>query len=136
MELKSLLADTKEIEVEFPGMDGFKVKLVYLSKEQLRKIGEKSKTIGFDKTTHQPTETVDDKLFTKLYVEKALVGWKGLKYEYLPDLVLLNAESKLPKAGELEYSLENAIELVTSSKSFDSWISSVISDISLFNKRS
>ncbi len=135
MELKSLLAETKEIEIEFPGMDEFVVKVVYLSKEQLRKIGEKSKTIGFDKKTHQPTESIDDKLFTKLYVEKALVGWKGLKYEYLQELVLVDP-STLPEEGELEYTKGNAVELVNSSKDFDSWISSVISDISLFNKRS
>ena len=135
MELKSLLKETKEIEIQFPDLDGFMVKIAYLSKEQLRKIMSKSKIIGYDRKLGEPTETLDDELFTKLYVEKALVGWTGLKYEYLKDLVLID-ESQLPEEGELEYSLTSAIQLVNSSKHFDTWISSVISDISLFNKGS
>jgi hypothetical protein len=135
MELKSLLAESKEIEIDFPDMEGFKVKVCYLSKEQLRKITEKARTIGFDRKTHTPTETLDDELFTQLYVSKALTGWKGLKYDYLKQLVLID-ESSIPEEGELKYSEENAIQLVNNSKHFDSWISSVISDISLFNKGS
>jgi hypothetical protein len=135
MELKSLLVATKEIEINFPDMEGFKVKVCYLSKEQLRKITEKSRTVGFDRKTHQATESLDDELFTKLYVGKALTGWSGLKYDYLKQLVLID-EAEVPEEGYLEYSENNAIELVNNSKTFDSWISSVISDISLFNKGS
>ena len=135
MELKNLLAESKEIEINFPDMEGFKVKVCYLSKEQLRKITEKSRTVGFDRKTHQATETLDDELFTKLYVGKALVGWSGLKFEYLKELVLIDEEA-LPKEGFLDYSENSAIQLVNNSKHFDSWISSVISDISLFNKGS
>jgi len=134
MELKSLLATTKEIELDFPDMEGFKVKVAYLSKEQIRKITNKSKTIKFDRKTHQPTEELDEEIFTKLYVEKAVLDWKGLSYEYLGQLVLLDSE--VPEDGYLEFSTDNAYQLITNSNHFDSWISNVISDLSLFSKSS
>ena len=136
MDLKSLLVSTKEMEVEFPNCPGFMVKLCYLDKESMRKIGEKSKIMGFDRKTRQPTEEMDEELFTKLYIGKALVGWKGLKLSYLKDLVLLDIEGEEDEEALMAFTPENAIDLVTASKDFDAWISSVISDVSLFNKRS
>tara|TARA_R110000851_G_scaffold257839_1_gene410297 strand:+ start:465 stop:866 length:402 start_codon:yes stop_codon:yes gene_type:complete len=133
MELKSLLTDTKKITADFPGAKGFKVTLAYLSKEKLRKISEKSKTYDFDPDTRKPVQAIDDELFSKLYIEQAILGWEGLKYEYLTKLVLVDGE--LPE-GELEFSLENASTLVNNSPTFDRWVSSVASDISLFNKGS
>lgn len=136
MELSSLLAQTKTISLDFPGMEGFKLKITYLSKEELRKIREKAKTIGFDKSTRQPIETIDDDLFTKLYVSKALAGWEGLKYSYLKELVLLEDNDTLPEEGELDYTETNAYSLVTNSTVLDNWLSKVMSDMSLFNKGS
>jgi len=135
MQLSSLLAETKQITVPFPEKEGFEVQITYLSKESLRKIGDKAKTIVFDQKTHAPIEGLDDELFTKLYVNKALTGWKGLKYEYLTDFLLI-ADGELPEEGELEYTQENAYTLVTNSKLFDGWLTSIMSDISLFNKGS
>lgn len=136
MELKGLLATDKKIEVEFPGMPGFKITLAYVGKDEIRRISEKSKTLEFDRSNRQPIEKIDDELFTKLYTKAAIKDWKGLKFEYLKDLVILDDGSKLPDEGVLEYTEENAYELVTNSKSFDSWISNVISDVAVFNKSS
>ncbi len=135
MELTSLLADTKKIDIPFPGLDGFIVTIAYISKDTLRKIADKSKTIGFDPKNGSTTESLDEKLFTKLYTDKSLVGWKGLKYEYLKQLLLVE-EGELPGDGFLEHTPNNAVALVTNSKAFDNWITSVMSDISLFNKGS
>lgn len=135
MELSSLLAKTKKITVPFPGMQGFSVDIVYLSKEESKRIREKSKNISFDQKTHQPVEGIDDDLFTSLYVKKALTGWTGFKYEYLKELILVD-EDALPEEGELPYTENNGLMLVNNSTNFDSWLSSVMSDISLFNKGS
>lgn len=135
MELTSLLASTKSINIPFPGKEGFVLTIAYISKEQLRKIAEKSKIIGFDAKTGQSEETLDNDLFTKIYTEKSLTGWEGLKFEYLKDLLLIN-EGELPEEGFLEYTPKNAVALVTNSRAFDNWITSVMSDISLFNKGS
>ena len=135
MDLKSLIADTKEIEIEYPNLKGFKVKVVYLSKDKLRKIGEKCKSIGFDSSTRQPIESMDDEMFQKMYIESALTGWSGLKFEYLTHLMPIDLD-KLPEEGELPYTVSNAVEIVSNSKEFDAWLTQVISDVSLFNKGS
>lgn len=135
MELSSLIAKNKEIEIDFPGKEGFKIKICFLGKETMRKIGEKSKTLGFDPKTRLPDEQFDDELFTQLYIDQAIIDWKGLKIEYLADLVLLE-DTDTQDAGLLPYSKNNALMLVTNSRVFDNWLSSVMSDISLFNKRS
>ena len=135
MELSSLLASTKKIKMPFPGKEGFIVTIAYISKEVMRSIAEKCKTVGFDSKSGQATETLDEELFIKLYTEKSLVDWQGLKYEYLTDLILVE-ESSLPKEGFLEYTPTSAVTLVSNSKAFDSWITGIMSDISLFNRGS
>ena len=134
MELKSLIADNKSIELEYPDMPGFKLTVNYISKDELRKITQKAKTIGFDKRTHSPTETVDNDLFIKIYVSKALTGWSGLTVDYLRRLIVVN--DNVPEDGFVPFSEDNAFALVQGSPDFDGWLSSVMSDIEVFNRGS
>ena len=136
MELTSLIAKTKTIKVPFPDMQGFVVEINYIGKEEIRKITEKCKTVGFDKKTRQPTESIDDELFAKNYVNKSLVGWSGLKYDFLKELILVEEGAGWDGEALVDYTETNAYTLVTNSSTFDTWLSSVMSDISLFNKGS
>ena len=134
MDLQSLIATNKSIEIEYPDMPGFKVQVNYLSKEEIRKISQKSKTFGFDKKTHQPIETIDDDIFTEIYVSKALTGWTGLTLNYLSQLVVM--ENAVDSDEEVPFKKENALVLIKNSPDFDGWLSSVMSDISVFNRGS
>jgi hypothetical protein len=131
--LKTLLVPSKSVEAEFPGFEGFKLQLSYLSRETLVSIRKKSV-----KTTYknrQPTEELDDKLFLKLYVAAAIKGWSGFKYKYLNELAPTNiSEEDFDK--ELPYSEENALALMESSASFDAFVSETVSDLSSFTKSS
>ena len=40
--LKSLLTPSKTVGIEFPGMEGFEVKLTYLAREELLKLRNRS----------------------------------------------------------------------------------------------
>ena len=137
MELKGLLTNERIVKAEYPDPElaGFVVDVAYVSREELQKIRNKCLITKFDKKTRQVQESVDDKLFLQLYVNKVIRGWKGLKLKYLQELVLVDLGTVDPES-ELEYTEENALQLMQSSIPFDTWITNVVSDISFFNKRS
>ena len=136
MELKSLLSSTSTISIEYPDPDlkGFKIDVQYMSRDLLQKLRKQATTMGFNKTTRQPEETVDDDLFYKLYVGTAIKGWKGLKFIYLNDLMPVDLSEVPDKEAEFPFTDEAAITLVQNSPTFDTWIMAVINDVSLFNK--
>lgn len=131
--LKSLLVPSKTVEVEFPGFDGFKLNLAFMSRETLVSIRKKSTKTTFK--NRQPVEDLDDKLFLKLYVNAAIKGWSGFKYKYLNELAPTEIDPKdLEK--EIPYSEENALALMEASSNFDAFISETVSDLSAFTKSS
>lgn len=131
--LKSLLVPSKTVEVEFPGFDGFKVQLSFLSRETLVSIRKKSTKIVFK--NRQPTEELNDDLFLQLYVAAAVKGWTGLKLRYLEQLAPVNLEGQNPEA-ELEFNEENALFLMKSSANFDTWISEQVTELGNFQSSS
>ena len=131
--LKSLLVPSKTVEVEFPGFDGFKLNLAFMSRETLVNIRKKSTKTTFK--NRQPVEDLDDKLFLKLYVNAAIKGWSGFKYKYLnelapTDITDADADKLLP------YTEENALALMEASSNFDAFVSETVSDLSAFTKNS
>jgi hypothetical protein len=120
LSLKSLLVPSKAVEVEYPGMPGFKVNIAFLSRETLLNIRKKS-----TKTTFKNRQAVDEfneDLFLQLYVENAVKGWTGLKLTYLEQLAPVDLSGQDMEA-ELEYSSENALYLMKNSSNFDGFIS-------------
>jgi hypothetical protein len=136
MDLKNLISSSKTIKVEHPELEGFIVELQYLPREKLRKLADRATTQKFSKKTHQPEETIDNIKFLEMYVEELIKGWQGLKYKYLPELLPVDLEIVNEEDGELEFTVDNAITLMKNSTNFDSWISSVVSDVANFNKSS
>ena len=135
MDLKNLIK--KDVKIELPYQDadleGFLVTLSYVPRQELQKIRKKCLKISFNKKTHLQEEQLDDEMFLELYVNKVISGWKGLKYKYLQEFLPVDITAVDPEV-ELEYSPENALELMKNSQVFDSWITSNISDITNFNK--
>ena len=130
-----MLLPEKTVTFDFPGCEGFKVDLAFLSKESNQAILKKCQVQKFDAKTRQPSTELDDDLFLQLYVTSVVKGWKGLKLKYLRELVLVEVPVN-KEEEELEYSEENAVELMKNSNIFDTWIGEVISDLSNFTKSS
>jgi hypothetical protein len=131
--LKSLLVPSKTVEVEYPGLSGFKINVSFLSRETLISIRKKA-----TKTTYKnrsPIEELDDKLFLKLYVDASIKGWSGLKLSYLEELAPVDLAGQDPNS-ELEYDAENALFLMQSSSNFDAFISETVTELSNFGKPS
>ena len=131
--LKALLVPSKTIEVEYPGMPGFKIDAVFLSRETLVSIRKKATKTSFK--NRQPVEELDDNLFLQLYVNACVKGWKGLKLSYLEQLAPVDLTGQDMEA-ELEYNQDNALFLMQNSANFDGFISDTVTELSNFTKTS
>ncbi len=131
MELKRLMVDSKSAWIDFPGLEGFSVEVVNLSRKELTGIRKKCTTNKFDRKTRQITETLDEEKFVTEFAAKSIKDWKGLKLEYLETLLLVDTgESDLNE--QLPYSIDNAETLVTNSNEFDTWLNEVVFDLDNF----
>lgn len=132
LELKTLLVPSKEVDVEYPGMPGFNVKLAFLSRDTLIDLRKKATTTKFSRG-REISESLDDELFLKLFVERTIRGWTGFKLSYLLQLAPVDL-GDVDVEKELEFTQNNALFLMKSSSDFDSWVNSVISDLGNFQK--
>lgn len=132
--LSSLLVPSKSVEVDYPGLDGFKINVAFLSRDELIKLRKKSSKVGYK--NRQATEELNDELFLKLYVEATIKGWSGLKFKYLNQLLLIDTSKVKDLDSCMEHSLENALVLMKNSSDFDSFITETVSDLQTFTKTS
>jgi len=131
--LESLMTPSKTVEIDYPGYKDFVLKLTFLGRDELMKLRKKSTSTKFDRKTRQPIEEVDDDLFLQLYVQAVVKGWKGFKYEYLADFMLVELEG-VSLEEELEYSEDNAYLLMKNSPDFDSFVAETVGDLQNFTK--
>jgi hypothetical protein len=131
--LASLLTPSKTVTVDYPGMAGFSVDLCYLAREELLKLRNKSVTQKFNRKTRAFEDTLDEEKFLVEYVKAIIKGWKGLKYSYLEELLLVDTSEVNPDDC-LEYSEENAEVLLKNSGDFDNWVSDMLGDLENFTK--
>lgn len=135
MELKNLITNDREIEIEHPIFEGLFVKVAYVPREKIKKFLDRATVTAFDRKTRKETEEVDNDLFLSMYVPSLLKGWKGFKYSYLQELIPVDL-SQVEITDELEYTEDNALLLMKNSIEFDDWISTIVKDIKNFNKSS
>lgn len=133
LSLKNLLVPSKSVTVDYPGMPGFTINVVFLSRETLVDIRKKATKTSFKNRV--PVEELDDKLFLKLYVDASIKGWSGLKLSYLNELAPVDLSGQ-DMDSELPYDQDNALFLMQSSANFDAFISETVTDLSNFTKTS
>lgn len=129
MDLKSMLLPEKVVSFDFPGCEGLVFDLAFLSKESNRALYKKCQTTTYDVKRNE-IEKFNDDLFLELYVKSIIKGWKGFKYKYVTELVL--ADIGDDPEEELDFTDDNALELMKASTIFDTWISEVIGDLGNF----
>ena len=131
--LKSLLTPSKTVGIEFPGMEGFEVKLTYLAREELLKLRNRSVKQVLNKRTRAYEEQLDNDKFLEEYSKAVIKGWKGLKYKYLEELLLVDTSS-VDLEDELPYTNENAELLMKNAGDFDNWVSETVGELENFTK--
>lgn len=132
--IKSLLVKETTTWVEYPDINGFEVNLRYLTREDLLKIRNASLTIKFSKRTRQKEEEVDSAKFIENYADRAIAGWKGLKIKHLPMLVPVDISGADGEA-EVEYTPEDAVEMLKNSPAFDQFVSDALNDFEQFSRK-
>lgn len=132
MLLENLIVQSKTVDAEFPGTEGFVVTLAYLTREELVKLRKKATTTKINRRTRQPEEEIDSDLFQEVYISAVVKGWKGLKYRFLPKFLPVDLSTIVDKETELEFSKENAVALMKNSPEFDTWVTSMLDDLENF----
>ena len=131
--LKSLLTPSKTVSIDFPGLEGFRVQLTYLAREELLKLRNRSVTQVLNKKTRAYEEQLDNDKFLTEYCKAIIKGWKGLKYKYLEELLLVDTSGVDPE-DELEWTNENAELLMKNAGDFDNWVSETVGELENFTK--
>jgi len=135
MDLKSLLKKENVISVAYPDPEfvGFVLELSYVSRTDMLDIRSKCLTHTYNKKTRSMDESMDEDIFTELYIEKMLKGWTGFKYAYLSEIVPIDLAA-VNATDELPFTVENAAMLMKSSPVFESVVTELASDIAAFSK--
>ncbi len=134
--LSDLLTPSKEANLEFPGYDGFKIKVTYLAREELLKLRKKSISTKINRRTRQPEEELNEEVFLKEYTKAVIKGWSGLKMKYLVQLIPVDEDKISDMDKELPYSLENAQIMMENSNDIDAWLTETVGDLANFTKTS
>ena len=131
MDLKKLMVDSKSTWIDFPGLDGFSVEVTNLSRKELTSLRKNCTVQKFDRKTRAITETLDEDKFVEEFAKSVVKGWKGLTLEHLETLVLIDMGDQDPNT-EVNYSEDNAEQLVSNSTEFDTWLNEVVFDLDNF----
>ena len=131
--LASLLTPSKTVTVDYPTLNGFSVDLCYLAREELIKLRSRCVSQKLNRKTRAFEETLDEDKFLTEYCKAVIKGWKGLKYKYLVELLLVDISGLKPE-DELDFSVENAETLMKNGADFDTWVTEVTGDLENFTK--
>jgi|SRR5210317_506546 len=131
--LASLLTPSKTVTVDYPTLSGFSVDLCYLAREELIKLRSRCVSQKLNRKTRAFEETLDEDKFLTEYCKAVIKGWKGLKYKYLEELLLVDISGLKPE-DELDFSVENAETLMKNGADFDTWVTEVTGDLENFTK--
>ena len=122
----------QSVEFDYPGFTDFKVTLCYLGREKLNTI---RKACVIKKITKQGVEDgLDLDKFNKLYSQAVIKGWSGFKLSYVSQLMLVTLPDEVNQYTPLEYTVENAEALLKHSTDFDTFVTSMLSDLANFTK--
>ena len=131
--LKSLMTPSKTVSIEYPRFKGMTVDLCYLAREELVKLRKRCLSTKWDKKSHQPIEEMDDDKFIVEYCKAVIKGWKGLKYSYLEELLLVDV-SDLDPEDTLPFTPDNSELLMKNATDFDTWVTEMVGDLENFTK--
>jgi len=134
MNLKDIIVETKTVTIPFEGLEGFELRVAAVSRELSRKIRKESEVTKIDPKLRMPTLELDEDLFVQKFAEAAIKGWTGLKYKYLAELVLVDMSQVEDPEAEVEFSMDNVVQLIKHSQIFDTWINEQVFSLHRFRK--
>lgn len=133
IDLKKVALETKEAEVEYLGIPGFFVRVKHVSRSRSQEILEKCQVPVMENGMIVGNEQ-DDAKFVKELAKAAIVSWKGLTVEGVEKLMLVDLTDQAPDTI-VEYSSDNAEQLLQSSRSFLTFINETVFRIDSFRTK-
>ena len=134
MKLEELMVDSKAAWVDYPGSPGLEIEIVNLSRKELLGLRKKCIVQKFDRKNRMMEEDLDEDKFVHEFTKATVNNWKGFKLKFLEELLLVDLKEEDPEK-ELEFTLDNAELLVSSSTEFDNWLNEVVFDLANFRGR-
>jgi hypothetical protein len=134
MNLKSLVVDSKSAWASYPGYPDFEIEIVNLSRKELQNLRKGCVTQKYSRKTRVTEEVLDEEKFVKQFTAKTVKNWRGLTFEILETLLLIDTGSNSLDT-EVPFSAENAQVLVTQSSEFDTWLNEVVFDLDNFRSK-
>ena len=128
------MTPSKTVEFNYPGCEGFKVKLCYLAREELMKLRTRCVNQVFNKKTRSYEEEMDDELFLQEYTKAVIKGWSGFKLGYAKNMLLLGDLTEKQEEELLDFTQENVEVLMKNSSDFDTWVTEQVGDLENFTQ--
>lgn len=132
LNLKDLVVETKQAELEVPGYAGFKVTINLITRAKTAKLKQDCMVTKYSKSG--PVQDLDLDKFISKFVAIAVSGWEGLTGKHLKDLMPVD-ESLVKDDDVIEFTMDNAVELVRNSEVFDSWLNSHVFELDSFRTK-
>jgi len=133
--LKNYLEKRLEAWVEFPGIEGFEVKLAFLPREELTRIKNKATTYKIKAGFRDKEEEFNSELFVKEFTRACILDWRGLTVGGVSQIAPVVYTTEEEKNEEVPYTQEDAVALINSSIIFDNWLNGAAFELETFRGR-
>lgn len=132
--IKNLIKKETVAVLNYPDVEGFKVKLRYLGKRELKDIYNDCITNVIDPKTRTSVERLNKEKFANIMAERVVIEWEGLTLKGLNKLVPLDPEQVTDGNIIVESTFENKKELLENSSEFDGWVTETTRELSNFSE--
>ena len=132
--LGKTVAVDRIVEVEYPDIEGFYIKLAYISREAMSKMLKRNSVIRINKVSRAREEEVDNDKFLAEYSESVIKDWKGLKFKDLARLYPADIADFDPE-DEVPYAPENALVILENSSDFNTFLTDATNDVTAFQEQ-
>lgn len=130
IDLSKVALDTREAKVEFTGIPGFVVHVKHIGRAAAAALMDKTRVPKMENGMISHYEN-DDNKYMKELAKAGIVGWTGLTVAGVEQLMLADLSSEDPST-EVQYTPENAEQLIKSSRSFLNFINDIVYKIDSF----
>jgi len=130
MDLTQLKIVSKRHVFEHPEYPGFRVDLNYLPRKEWEALQKQSEKKVWVKGS--PRFEMDKDFFYPELAARIFNGWSGINGHILSKLIPVEWDDEKLKDEEIEFSKKAAGVLMRNSAEFDEWITSVVSELQMF----
>ena len=110
-------------------LDDFEIEIRYLPRKEFQRIYQKSLQYTWDKKDHVKIEKPNEEVFNRQFVQKVIVGWKGLKASTLAKIIPLKYDD--PNL-DFPFTLDNACFMLDNAYDFSAFIFNAVRDLTSF----